>query len=114
MIKNIFFAGLLLLAVSCTSTKTAKTESAGQTEVARSAAKFPGYTQDDWNKGKAIYTKNCGSCHGLKDPKLYSEESLRGIVPNMVVKTNKKLGMVIDDKDEEILLRYLITMSSGK
>jgi hypothetical protein len=50
----------------------------------------------------------------LKDPKLYSEESLRGIVPNMVVKTNKMLGMVIDDKDEEILLRYLISMSAAK
>ncbi len=114
MIKKYFVVGLMLIAASCSSSKSAKSTSSAQSDVERGAAKFPGYTLEDLNKGKAIYTKNCVACHGLKDPKLYSEESLRGIVPNMVVKANNKLGMVIDDKDEEVLMKYLITMSGGK
>lgn len=104
---------LLFVAAACSTTKSTKSSSAASDDVARGAAKFPGYTQEEFNKGNALYSKYCASCHGLKDPKAYNEEGLRSIVPNMVVKANKKLGMVIDDKDEEAILKYLITMSTA-
>ena len=113
--KRILFVAVLFFVAACSSTKSTGSKSSSGDDVARGAAKFPGYTQEEFSRGNGIYTKYCNACHGLKDPQLYNEEALRSIVPNMVVKTNKKLGMVIDDKDEQTLLKYLITMStSGK
>lgn len=85
-----------------------------QSDVERGVQKYSNLTLADLNQGKAIYERECGLCHGLKNPTSQSEEKWKKIVPKMVVKTNNKKGKIaIDEKSEEILLQYLITMSSA-
>jgi len=85
-----------------------------QTDVERGAAKFPGLTIEDLYKGKIIYEQACMKCHSLKNPTSRNEMKWRKIVPKMVLKANNKAGKeLIDAKSQEILLKYLITMSAS-
>lgn len=81
-----------------------------QSDADRGAAKFPGYTLAELNQGKGLYENNCGKCHGLKKTTSESEAEWRRIVPAMVAKINKN-GKVLDDHSQELILRYLVTMS---
>jgi cytochrome c5 len=79
-------------------------------DVARGAAKFSGYTLADLTEGKKLYEANCGSCHALKKPTAENEATWRREVPVMVKKVNKN-SMVLDAHAEEMILRYVVTMS---
>jgi len=81
-----------------------------QADVDRVKNKFLGYTLDDLKEGKALYENNCALCHDLVDPVNEPEDDWRRIVPNMVVKANKKNGNTLDAAGEEKILRYVITM----
>ena len=81
-------------------------------DVDRVADKFPNYTLSQLNEGKALYESNCGKCHPLKNPNKYSEQRLRGVVPKMVEKVNKN-GMVLNEEEASLILKYTITMSGG-
>jgi mono/diheme cytochrome c family protein len=108
--KSIVILSMIL--ASCGASKLLFTPS--QSDVDRVATKYPGYTLAELNQGKSIYEQNCGSCHGLKSPSSETEAEWNHIVPEMTGKTNKKAGKeVINAKDQEILLKYLITMSSA-
>jgi len=74
-----------------------------ESDATRAAAKFPGTTLADLNKGKAAYDANCGKCHGLKDPVRYSEEKWKKVNPRMA----KKAG--VDAATEELILKYVLT-----
>jgi len=93
----------------CFSAREAKHSS--ESDIDRGAAKFPGYTLAELNEGKKLYENNCAKCHELKKPTSESEASWRKIVPEMTAKANKK-GMVIDSKSQDLILKYVITMSS--
>lgn len=109
MIGNkIIFAGLMFM-ISCAS---AKLITPTQGDVDRVQMKYPDYSLTELNRGKLLYENNCGACHGLKDPSSRSEEKWQKVVPEMVAKVNKK-SVVLSERDQEDILRYVITMSSS-
>ncbi len=102
---------ILFLAV-LTACGTIQLIQPSQIDVERGSQKYPGLTLADLNKGKLIYEQECVICHRLKGPASRSEAKWKKIVPRMVKKVNKKKGRVaINPESEEILLKYLITMS---
>jgi cytochrome c2 len=85
-----------------------------QSDVDRVAGKYPGYTLADLNQGEALFQTTCNRCHKLKNPTSRNEKKWNSIVPKMIGKLNKKQGkVVIDDKQQELILRYLVTMNSA-
>jgi hypothetical protein len=83
-----------------------------QSDVDRVKDKFPGYTLTELNHGKTLYEQNCASCHILKNPSSETEEEWKKIVPEMVLKVNRKTT-VLSAKDQDDILKYLITMGSA-
>jgi mono/diheme cytochrome c family protein len=83
-----------------------------QSDVDRVKTKFPDYTLAELNEGKALYEQNCGNCHGLKRPSSEPEAEWKEIVPEMVQKANRK-GSKIDTRQQELILKYVITMSNA-
>lgn len=81
-----------------------------QADADRGAAKFPGYSLAELNEGKTLYETNCGTCHGLKKPTSEPESEWRRIVPIMVKKVNKD-KLVLNARSEDLILRYVVTMS---
>jgi len=108
--KKIKFIVIAVLLAGCFS---AKLVTPTQSDVDRVTAKFSDYSLVELNNGKMLYEKNCGTCHGLKSPTSETEENWKKIVPSMSKKVNKK-SIVLDDKAQESILRYLITMSTVK
>jgi cytochrome c5 len=103
--------GFMLILAACGSTKLIQPS---QADVDRGAQKFSKLTLADLNQGKTIFEQNCNLCHGLKNPTSKNEDQWKKIVPKMVQKVNNKKGNAgIDKKSEEILLQYLITMSTA-
>ena len=84
-----------------------------QSDIERVAEKYPNYTLVELQEGKKQYEKHCQTCHGLKNPRKESEEEWKEIVPEMVHKAKKKRNIVIDIAAEEVILKYVITMSSA-
>src|ERR1700722_4005647 len=85
-----------------------------QSDVDRVANKYPSYTLAELNDGKTLFENTCNRCHGLKNPTSRDEDKWKEIVPKMIAKLTKKEGKeIIDSKQQESILRYLITMSSA-
>jgi hypothetical protein len=73
--------------------------------------KMPEATLAKLEMGHDSFIENCQACHGLKDPKNYSEERIRMIVPAMAEKANKKAGKVVVDSEEEVaIMAYMIAI----
>ena len=82
-----------------------------QQDVDRVSGKYPGYSLAELNADKALYESTCSRCHRLKNPISHSEAKWDKIVPRMIARLNKKEGKeVIDAKQQEAILRYLVTM----
>lgn len=99
-----------ILLFACSAVKLATPT---QTDVDRAQADFPGNTLADLNQGKSLYEKKCTVCHGLKDPKKYSREKLDKIVPGMSKKANKKQEGAVNASQQELILKYMVTMSKS-
>jgi cytochrome c5 len=105
---------ILILIVVLTACSSAKLLTPAQSDVDRVSVKYPGFTLADLNEGKAMFEQTCNRCHRLKDPASRSEDKWNKIVPQMIGKLNKKEGReVVDDKQQAIILKYLVTMSSA-
>lgn len=85
-----------------------------QADVDRVQDKFPGYTLSQLNDGKLLYEMNCALCHDLMNPASEPENEWRRIVPDMVIKANRKNGNTLDAEGEELILRYVITMGPAQ
>lgn len=108
--KKIIFITLIGMLTAC----SAKLIRPTQADVDRVAAKYPAYTLAELNEGKAIYEQQCAACHALQKPASRNEEAWKKIVPVMVTKVNKRAGKEeISPEKQEILLRYLVTMSTA-
>ena len=83
-----------------------------QTDVDRVSRKYSGYSLTELNEGKTLYQQQCGNCHGLKKPSSRTEAQWNEIVPKMTKKANKN-AEVISAKTQELILKYLITMSTA-
>ena len=82
-----------------------------QSDVDRVSGKYPGYSLAELNADKTLYETTCSRCHRLKNPTSRSETKWERIVPRMITRLNKKEGKeVIDAKQQESILKYLITM----
>lgn len=109
--KKIVIGFSILLFCAC----SAKVVMLSQADADRGAAKFPGATLTSLNEGKAHYEQYCKTCHALKKPTSEPEAEWNKIVPEMVKKTNKKAGSeVVDGKKQELILQYVVTMSTAK
>ncbi len=76
-----------------------------QYALVNSAFKF-----DDFMKGKSIYENKCGTCHSLKEPTEFPVELWEDVVPNMVVKYNKKFpDTIIDQPYSDLILNYVVS-----
>lgn len=105
---------LTLSVVAVLASCAAKMPIASQADVDRIQSKYPGYTMEDLNHGKAIFEQHCSECHKLKNPTKFSEEQLQKTVPMMVQKVNKKHPNAIDENSKDMILKYMITMSGHK
>jgi cytochrome c5 len=108
-----------ILAAACGSKKSATTSNNAADGDAQAfqaaAAKFPGFTKEEFSKGKTMYEANCGMCHGLKKPSSQNEEGWRHWVPDMAKKVNKKSGSdVLTAADNETIIRYLVVSANMK
>ena len=106
--KNVILSLFVLILSACSATLLIPT----QADVDRVGSKYSGYTLDELNKGKAIFETNCNKCHGLKSPTSRNEKKWTKIVPKMVKNVKRISGKnKLDEKSQELLLKYLITMS---
>jgi mono/diheme cytochrome c family protein len=106
---------LISLITACSTHTTSKTnaDAITQTDVERAVKLYANVTYDDLVKGQSLYKENCGNCHGLKKPTYTNEEGWRKVVPRMSVKVNRKAGtMVLGEKEQELIVRYLVTLGS--
>lgn len=84
-----------------------------QGDADRAAQKNKSVTLASLTEGKTIFEQNCNRCHGYKNPTSRSEEKWNKIIPRMTAKVNKKVGKEeIDAKEQELLLQYVMAMSS--
>ena len=105
---------ILIFIVALTACSSAKLLTPGQSDIDRVSAKYPGYTLAELNEGKAVFEQTCSRCHRLKDPTSRNEDKWKEIVPKMIGKLNRKeKKVVIDDKQQTTILKYLVTMSSA-
>ena len=111
MKRSIAWIPIFILLTGCFS---AKLLIPTQADVDRVYAKFPDYSLAELNNGKILFEQHCGNCHGLKNPSSRTEEQWKEIIPEMTVKVNKKEENVLDEHDQELILRYVITMSNAK
>lgn len=108
MKKSIIIFSISVFLVSCFgSKKVAETPTVVNLEKAQ--AKFAGYTLESYTQGEKLYTANCQSCHGLKDPLAFSEDQWSALVPDMSAKSNKKKGTSITKEEEELMFKYLVS-----
>jgi mono/diheme cytochrome c family protein len=112
--KKLIILSLALYLVGCAASKKTAEAGLSQKDVDRVQDKFPGFTLAELNEGKALYEKHCGTCHGLKPLDGQTEEGWRNIVPPMVKKANRKEGNVIDERGEDLILKYVVTMGPAK
>ena len=84
-----------------------------QADADRVSAKYPGYTLAQLSEGKSLFENKCSTCHGLKKPTKLDEAQWAHEVPDMARKAERKAGKVVITKDEqELILKYLVTMGS--
>ena len=109
--KHIILFAIALVLFACGGVKLAVPTAEDAT---RGGELFEGMTLADLEHGKMLYEKNCDQCHKLKDPKLYTAESLDETVPNMVNMLNDNAGKeLVTEEQTELIRKYMITMGPG-
>jgi len=85
-----------------------------QSDADRGSAKFSGLTVAQLEEGRAIFKHKCAQCHLAKKASSRDEEEWKRIVPQMAEKAaRKKNKKQITGADQEMILRYIITMSNA-
>jgi cytochrome c5 len=104
----------ILVLITMFAACTVKLMTPSQSDADRVSTKYPGYDLAQLNEGKALFETTCNRCHRIKNPMSRNEEKWKKIVPKMIGKLNKKAGkVVIDDKQEEAILKYIVTMNGA-
>ncbi len=97
-----------LFIAACAGSKVTTPSEPNQADVDRNKAIFSNLTVEELIQGKAHYEKSCGSCHKLYSPTSESALAWKKIVPPMSRKAK------IDAKTEDLILKYVISMSTKK
>ncbi len=107
----------LLLLVLCLSTSVAGAYGCAaalaqptERDAAYAAKHWPGATLADLEQGRTLFVRTCAGCHSLKDPTSRSPAEWKTEVTQM----RGKKGVSLDDRQAELIIRYLSTMSSRR
>lgn len=104
-----------ILTIALLSACGAKLAVLTQSDVERGAQQFPGITLAELQEGQQLFKIRCSQCHPLKNPTSRSPEQWRKVVPRMAAKAeNNSKKQKIDAVTQEKILKYLITVTSGK
>ena len=106
--KTAITLGIGLFIAACAGSKVTTSTEPTQADVDRNKIVFNNLTVEELIQGKAHYEKNCGSCHKLYPPTSESAVAWKKIVPPMAKKAK------VDAKTEDLILKYVISMSSKK
>lgn len=106
--RTLVVISLILFIAACSASKVA---APSQADVDRGIKEYETLTLSQLESGKELYSANCGKCHPLKNVEKYSKEEWERIMPKMVQKANKK-GSNLGAAQEDILMRYAVTMAS--
>jgi hypothetical protein len=79
-----------------------------QVDVDQASKLFPGTTMADLMQGKTIFEQNCGKCHSRNKPFTKTQDQIRNVLPKMASRAK------IDNSSQELILKYLLTMTSKK
>jgi len=110
MKKALIISSVILLA-SC-SLKVIKPT---QADLSRGQKEFPGMTMAQLEEGKSTFKRLCTQCHPAKSPTSRGEKEWREVVPEMAGKAaHKPKKKQISEADQQLILKYLITMSGRK
>ena len=101
--KKLFVISLISVLAACASFKPL---APAQSDADRATKKFPGTTLADLTEGKSIFETKCHKCHSLKKPFSKSEDTIAKALPRMAKRAN------IDSKQQDLVLKYLLTMNS--
>lgn len=102
--KRILIYTSLICFIGCAGSKIVLTDNE-DANYQYAKAKFAGYTKAMYLQGKTIDQNNCGRCHKLKNPSLFTEEKLNKVVPKMGDKAK------LTEADKELVLKYYIAGS---
>jgi hypothetical protein len=103
---------LLIFCVVTLSACSVKLITPTQADVDRVSGQYKGYTLVDLTGGEALFEQKCTQCHGLKNPTKRTADEWAEIVPKMAHKADNKRGVSkISSNDQQLILKYLITMS---
>jgi uncharacterized membrane protein len=106
MKKGIIIFSVLFL------TSCAKVFVPTQSDADKGAAKFSGLTLAQLNEGRTMFKQKCTECHLAKKATSKDEEQWRKIVPMMAQKSmKKKESKQITGPEQDMILKYLVTMS---
>lgn len=105
--KKALFAATIFLA-ACQTTKTAAPVKE-LTPLEKVQAVYPGTTAEELGVGKALYAKQCITCHSFEEPARYSMQKWDHILPEMVEKANKYKDAKISDEGFILLRKYVIS-----
>ena len=72
---------------------------------AAAAARWPGTTRADLERGRELYVNRCSACHALIEPSRFPEEKWHEMVGEMAGRA--KLGL--EDRDK--VLHYLVAFA---
>lgn len=104
----------ILLTMALFSACSFKIIAPTQADVDRVSTKYNGYTLADLNAGQDLFEHTCNRCHRLKNPRSRNEQKWNKIVPAMIARLNKKEKReVIDAHQQELILRYIVTMNGA-
>ncbi|MBP5982295.1 MAG: hypothetical protein KA734_01125 [Fluviicola sp.] len=105
--KKALFAATIFLA-ACQTPKTAAPVKE-LTPLEKVQVVYPGTTAEELGVGKALYAKQCITCHGFEEPARYSMQKWDHILPEMVEKANKYKEANITDQEFILLRKYVIS-----
>jgi len=105
MKKTASLLSVCFLLIACASYKPI---APSQTDATRAAQQFPGTTLADLEQGKSIFEQSCNKCHSLKKPFTKDAETIKQVLPKMAKRAK------IDSKQEDLVLKYLLTMNQVK
>jgi hypothetical protein len=97
-------AATLLLLAACHTNAPVATDA----DAARAAARWPGTTTEELNRGRSLFMGHCGTCHQPPRPTKYSADEWPGHVAEM----RERAGLTFDE--QQLVEHYVVTMASAQ
>lgn len=99
----------MLFLTACTFSKKINTEekkAIANAELILAKEKVPGITMEQLTLGRKTYTRDCSSCHALKNPAKFTLFQWEPILKRMFVKAK-----VVDSTERKLIADYVIAKS---